>query len=209
MNQRKCGISKVTEAKVTTNMATTRSAAKLLGETKYYTGKPCAHGHVTYRYTASGFCAECASTRAKTRWATGERQVFADRPAIDARWNNSEKAKAAKQKWKERDPKRAWAVYARGGAKTRSGKFSVPFDLPDGYILSITPDYCPVFGTPFTFIGNVGIQDDSATLDRLTPSKGYVVGNVAVVSMKANRIKNAYGSADIRSVADWLKGLGL
>lgn len=190
-------------------MAMTRNAAKLAGETKYYTGKPCVYGHTTYRYTANGFCAGCSCRAAKARWASGTRQRFLDRPAIDARWNNSEKAKASKQRWKERDPKRAWAVYARGGAKTRSDKFSVPFDLPDGYILSITPDSCPVFGTPFTFIGNVGIQDDSATLDRLTPSKGYVVGNVAVVSMKANRIKNAYGSADIRSVADWLEGLGL
>lgn len=36
-----------------------RTAAKAAGESKYFTGKPCSKGHLSYRYTNSGTCSEC------------------------------------------------------------------------------------------------------------------------------------------------------
>lgn len=36
-----------------------RKEAKLLGLDKFNTGRPCANGHLSFRYTASGTCAEC------------------------------------------------------------------------------------------------------------------------------------------------------
>jgi len=36
-----------------------RSAAKAAGNKKYYTGKPCGHGHVSMRYVANGICCAC------------------------------------------------------------------------------------------------------------------------------------------------------
>lgn len=36
-----------------------RAAAKAAGETVYFTGRPCKHGHVAQRQTASGTCLEC------------------------------------------------------------------------------------------------------------------------------------------------------
>lgn len=39
----------------------TRREAADAGERKYYTGKPCIHGHSGWRYTASGICCECNS----------------------------------------------------------------------------------------------------------------------------------------------------
>jgi len=191
-----------------TDMPTSRYEAKDNGNTKYYTGKPCHKGHTTYRYTASGLCAACASERAKQQWATGVRQDFKDRPAANKKWNDSEKGRAAKELWRQRDPKRAWAVYATGGAKVRARLKGVPFNLSSRYVFSITPDVCPVFGTPFVFIGNACMQDISASLDRLNPSLGYIEGNVVVISMKANAIKNAYGAQDIARVAEWLEEQG-
>ena len=37
-----------------------REAAKAAGERFYSTGKPCANGHMSKRYTSTGICAECA-----------------------------------------------------------------------------------------------------------------------------------------------------
>lgn len=37
-----------------------RSQAVLLGLNRYYTGKPCKHGHTAHRYVHSGTCVECA-----------------------------------------------------------------------------------------------------------------------------------------------------
>lgn len=36
-----------------------RKVALARGETVYFTGQPCKHGHVTYRYVKNGACSEC------------------------------------------------------------------------------------------------------------------------------------------------------
>lgn len=36
-----------------------RSEAKLLSSSRYFTGRPCRRGHVTYRLTANGTCHAC------------------------------------------------------------------------------------------------------------------------------------------------------
>lgn len=41
----------------------TLSAAKELSSSKYYTGKPCKHGHDTYRYVADRICSTCAKLK--------------------------------------------------------------------------------------------------------------------------------------------------
>lgn len=37
----------------------TRKAALAAGSPTYFTGNPCKHGHISYRYTQSGGCREC------------------------------------------------------------------------------------------------------------------------------------------------------
>lgn len=44
-------------------MVVLRKEAKEKGFLKYYTGKPCIHGHVSYRLTSTGCCLECAKLR--------------------------------------------------------------------------------------------------------------------------------------------------
>jgi hypothetical protein len=176
--------------------------------TKYFTGKPCHKGHTTYRYTASALCASCAHGY-YVRF--GVRPVSAAvRKKINDKWNASAKGKNAKQRWAEKNPKRYWAVSVCGGAKERAKKLGVPFNLNKDYVYALTPDVCPVFGTPFVFRGSGvgGMSMSSATLDRLAPAKGYVRGNVAVVSMKANAIKSNASAEEIRKVADWLEAQG-
>lgn len=118
--------------------------------------------------------------------------------------------KPQKAKHYIKNPKRKWAENVIAGAKYRmkkAGKGGL-CTITAPYIYSITPDVCPVFGTTFVFKGNK-VESESATLDRLVPELGYVPGNIAVISMKANRIKNAYGSEDILRVGEWLKSRGL
>ena len=42
-----------------------RKQAALEGKTRYFTGKPCNHGHVVERYTSIGTCVECTRLHAK------------------------------------------------------------------------------------------------------------------------------------------------
>jgi hypothetical protein len=80
-------------------------------------------------------------------------------------------------------------------------------NITNEYLMSITPDICPVFGTTFTFVGLLKQQPCSPSLDRIDPRGGYVVGNVAVISMKANSIKSDATPAEVARVLVWMKSV--
>lgn len=53
---------------IQTNPRFARRKALLAGETRYWTGNPCPHGHIAHRMTSSGRCVECNSNdKAKNR----------------------------------------------------------------------------------------------------------------------------------------------
>tara|TARA_R110000787_G_scaffold36714_7_gene93566 strand:+ start:2723 stop:2992 length:270 start_codon:yes stop_codon:yes gene_type:complete len=88
----------------------------------------------------------------------------------------------------------------------------VPIDIEiqDIYdILMALDGRCPVFGVKMRIKGCEGrATSRSASVDRLDPDKGYVKGNIAVLSVRANLIKSAYTSAEILVVGKWLKKQG-
>ena len=92
-----------------------------------------------------------------------------------------------------------WREYllnsARGAAKRRNLDFSITIDDIDD------PDQisCPIFGTAFT-IGTGKQHDHSATIDRIDNSKGYIPGNVWIISGLANRIKHESSYPVIRQL---------
>lgn len=68
------------------------------------------------------------------------------------------------------------------------------------------PALCPVLGTPLE--PGVGCSvDSSPTLDRIHPDRGYVPGNVIVVSNLANRIKTNASIEQIERVAAFYRQL--
>lgn len=87
-----------------------------------------------------------------------------------------------------------------------SGK---PFSLQAGDILTVWPqdDRCPVFGCAFSY-GVSARQDVMApSLDRIDSRKGYVPGNIAVISWEANQMKRAYSKEAISLLARWLESV--
>lgn len=71
------------------------------------------------------------------------------------------------------------------GARSRAAKADTPFDL-DLYDCFI-PTKCPILGI---HLYKDGPKDNAPSLDRIDNTKGYIKGNVHVISMRANRIKN-------------------
>lgn len=65
----------------------------------------------------------------------------------------------------------------------------------------VVPDKCPILGIPLEYHRGVK-QDNSYSLDRIDSSKGYVKGNVWVISLRANRIKNDSTPQELRLIAD-------
>ncbi len=87
-------------------------------------------------------------------------------------------------------------------AKKRAKINGLDFDIDDGDIL--IPDKCPILSIPL-FKGDGKVCDNSPSLARIIPSKGYVKGNIAVISTRANRIKSNATYEEIQMVADWVK----
>lgn len=88
-------------------------------------------------------------------------------------------------------------------AKHRAKKLGLPFNIceDDIYI----PDYCPILGIKMECnAGKGGAKDNSPSLDKIIPSEGYVIGNIQVISYKANRLKGDCSAQDMLNFADWV-----
>ncbi len=85
-------------------------------------------------------------------------------------------------------------------AKRRAKNFDIQFDLKISDI--DIPARCPVLGFPMSFDGP---REYMPTLDRIIPALGYVVGNVAVISMRANRLKSDAALHELEAVSAYIK----
>lgn len=80
-----------------------RQDARSQGLTRYFTGKPCAHGHITERMVSSGSCVTCCKSR-KAEWEK----------------RNPEKVSEAKRLWIERNPEKVLTIKRRHEEKNAS-----------------------------------------------------------------------------------------
>jgi hypothetical protein len=71
------------------------------------------------------------------------------------------------------------------------------------YIKSIAPQKCPVFNKKFTERGT-GFDRWSPSIDKINPKKGYVRGNIQVISMLANCMKRDATATELRAFAQWV-----
>lgn len=100
------------------------------------------------------------------------------------RKNNRELASLSRSRWKETHPE----SYLLSTVKYRAKKECLPFDLELSDIF--IPKFCPYLGIKLVTIKGTGHLDALASVDRIDPSRGYIKGNVQVISYKANRMKN-------------------
>jgi len=70
-------------------------------------------------------------------------------------------------------------------------------------VQAVLGPHCPVFGTPW------GRGRDAPSLDRMRPKLGYVVGNIAVISMMANAVKSNANGEQVLRVYRWMRKQGL
>lgn len=93
------------------------------------------------------------------------------------------------------DPRTRLVDNARRRAKKASIEFSVSIDDIE------LPKICPLRHVPF-IVGLDQHTDDSPTLDRKDPRRGYVQGNVWVISHKASRLKSAFTPNELKSFCE-------
>lgn len=86
---------------------------------------------------------------------------------------------------------------ARSRAKNKSLEFSITLEDV------VLTENCPILQIPL-IVGDDKIHDSSPSLDRIDNSKGYVKGNVQVISNLANRMKNSASSDLLIKFANWI-----
>jgi len=182
---------------------TSWTAARLAGEKQYFTGAPCKHGHVCMRDVSDRSCYECKLVKS-AQW---KKMHTAKHAEVNSAWakENPEKCRRTQLKSRSKDPKRYWASSTFQNARKRAVAKGIPFALTLQDVYDLAGTHCPVFDTPFDFIGNGRIVPSSPSLDRVKPALGYVPKNVAVISMRANSIKQNATATEIQRVADWLR----
>lgn len=122
------------------------------------------------------------------------------RKEYNARYNREkrEKMNALRRAWALANPERTREIArecrkrrqiqyifrnVRKRAKAMGREFSI--ELSDIDI----PETCPIFGVPFVYGASLGNYDFAPSIDRIDSSKGYVKGNVQVISRLANCMK--------------------
>jgi len=90
----------------------------------------------------------------------------------------------SKQQNANRTTQRRLYDSAKSRATKKGREFSI--ELED----IVIPTTCPVFGTPLT----------EPSIDRIDSSKGYVKGNIRVISMRANHLKSNATAAEMRLI---------
>lgn len=79
-------------------------------------------------------------------------------------------------------------------ARSRAKKDGLEFNITEDDI--IIPEKCPLLGIKLE-LGTKYDYDNSPSLDRIDNSKGYVKGNVWVISNKANSMKNSSSKEEL------------
>jgi hypothetical protein len=87
-------------------------------------------------------------------------------------------------------------------ARTRSKKNQIEFKLTKENLT--IPTHCPVLGLKLE-PGSGFSQDNSPTIDRIDPTKGYVPTNIKIISQRANRLKGDGTAEEHNKIASYIK----
>jgi hypothetical protein len=173
--------------------------------------------HVKVRYDAgmsdtpideTAFCPVCEFFPARVGKQPGHTLTYCSEECAavaNRRRANSPEAHARAFAMRNRDYRKAVIYRTRGAAKARGIEFNLTeADIPD------MPTHCPVF--PWIEIEysvgagrwspNNPMRVGAPSLDRIDNSRGYVPGNVRIISLRANTLKNDATPEELFALAD-------
>jgi len=168
----------------------------------------------TLRFPKNGHvCLDCIGGQAWLRYREKRGEILAKQAAEYAADSSIKRARVDAYRCRYRERISQANYYARikntpawllKGAARRARERGIPIDITADDIH--VPTHCPVLGIPIV-VGarGLGTRDNAPSLDRIDPSKGYVRGNVAVISFRANRIKNDSTLEEIEAVAAYAR----
>ena len=156
------------------------------GFTDPSTGLVFYHYKMTQKADQDGYFVE--------KWVTAEQYEIIKK----------QKNEAQKRRQKKRDDLDFLVSSRWKSAKLRAEERSMTFTITKEYLKEIYPSdgLCPILRVKMTTQG--ATRDPTPTLDRIDNSKGYVHGNVAWISFRANQAKSDTTAEEIRGLAEYM-----
>jgi len=172
----------------------TRGSAIAAKKRYFFTGKVCSKGHMAPRVVPSGKCLYCRrlGAKAQTQRKRSE-QKLGNYVAPPANKRHGLGSSLEMMLWQS--------------AKNRARMNGRPFSIKVTDIA--VPKCCPVFGTALDSVWGARKQNNAdranaPSLDRIDPRKGYVPGNVIVLSYRANMLKGDGLPDEHRKIAAYI-----
>lgn len=112
---------------------------------------------------------------------------------------NRERIRQRANIWRKDNIKRAMLGRAKRRAAQQGWEFSITeedFDIPA---------VCPIYGIHLDQYADGVNNPHTPSLDRIDNTKGYVRGNVHVISQRANKHKNDATKEELLMLAEWAK----
>ena len=134
-------------------------------------------------------CKECRNKsaslqREKHRKNNNKKYVERYKNDLEFREHRKQTSKKSNAKTRKENPVK-WILYS---AKTRAKEKGWDFNLEESDI--IIPKKCPILDIELTTKTGGVQQFNTPSIDRIDSSKGYIKGNVRIISARANMMKN-------------------
>lgn len=101
-----------------------------------------------------------------------------------SRQANPEKFRLRGEQWRQENPSKRLIHATRQSAKLKNLEHNIDeTDLP-------CPEFCPLLGIKIDYTAGNGKTMLKPSVDRIDPTKGYIKGNVEVMSSLANTMKS-------------------
>ena len=108
----------------------------------------------------------------------------------------SEADRAERSRRRLENPRETWAAETATNARRRAKLRNCEVDITKEWLLENIPERCPLLGLEFVFLQRT-ITDNTPTVDRKDPKKGYTMDNCWIISAKANRMKSNASTRDM------------
>lgn len=107
--------------------------------------------------------------------------------------------------WDARNPTRKTFSSRKAQAKRAGTEFTIIYEE------LVWPEYCPVLGIRLDYAkkGKRGGYSNSPSMDRVDNLKGYIPGNVMIISLRANMIKCDATPEELMKIARFYTDLNL
>ena len=113
------------------------------------------------------------------------------------RWKEIQKT--SDERKKQTDPIKFLLRQTKSHAKSKGIEFDI---VSTDFVM---PETCPVLGIPITPFAK-RLAPGTPSFDRIDPRKGYIKGNVKIISYRANRLKcDCIDPGELRAVAAYIE----